>query len=153
MSELADTDLELPEPPPPGEPFLLLTAAGRWFGVPLDRVLEVVTSRECTRLPGAPAHVLGLVNLRGRVVTVIDLASALRLAESSGGHQRIAVVEHAGKRAGIAVDDTTRILTIDPSVLSPAGPGEELPIESIGEVDGRTLAVLDTDTLVGAALA
>lgn len=153
MSELTETDLELPEPPPPGEPFLLLAAADRWFGVPLNRVLEVVTSREYTRLPGAPAQVLGLVNLRGRVVTVIDLASALRLTDGPGEQLRIAVVEHAGKRVGIAVGDTTRILMIDPSALSPAGTGGELPIESIGEVEGQTLAVLDTDALVGAALA
>jgi purine-binding chemotaxis protein CheW len=154
MSEPAEIDLELPELPDPGDPFLILKAAGRWFGVPLDRVLEVVTARAYTRLPGAVDAVLGLINLRGRVVTVVDLGAALRLNVGPGPARRVAVVEHAGKRVGIAVEDTTRIAHVRPEALSPAG-GErpEFPIAATGEVNGRALAVLDTDALLAGALA
>lgn len=153
MSELADTELDLPEPAGPGEPFLLLIAADRWFGVPLPDVLEVVSARACTRLPGAPPHVLGLMNLRGRVVTVLDLAGALGLATGGAATGRVAVVDHAGTRVGLAVEDAPRILSIDPGTLTPGDGGENLPIASVTEADGRRLAVLDTGTMIGRVLA
>lgn len=153
MSDLPAPDLELPEPPDPGEPYLLLQAAGRAFGVPLPDVLEVVTPRECTRLPGAPVEVLGLVNLRGRVVTVVDLATAIGLLARPEAPGRVVVVEHRGKRVGLSVDDAPRILMIDPASLERPGVDDPLTVYAATEAEGRPLAVLDTRAVLGAVLA
>ncbi len=59
-----------------------MRAGDRWYGCTLDDVHEIVTRRPLTRLPGAPAHVPGLMNLRGLLVTVIDLAR--RVAPDAG---------------------------------------------------------------------
>lgn len=153
MSESPEPEIELPEPPPPGEPFLLLDAAGHWLGVPLPEVLEVVTPRECTRLPGAPAAVLGLVNLRGRVVTVVDLAATAGLAPGPSAPGRVVVVEHRGRRVGLAVDDAPRILKIDLEAVTGATTDDPLPTAGATEVEGRKLAILDTEALLGPVLA
>jgi purine-binding chemotaxis protein CheW len=153
MSELPAPDLELPEPPDPGEPYLLLEAAGRAFGVALPEVLEVVSPRACTHLPGAAAEVLGLVNLRGRVVTVIDLATALGLLDRPDTPGRVVVVDHRGSRVGLSVDDAPRILMIDPAGLEPPGGDEPLPVYASTEAEGRPFAILDTGALLGPVLA
>lgn len=153
MSDLPAPDLELPEPPDPGEPYLLLLAAGRVFGVPLPDVLEVVSPRACTRLPGAPPEVLGLVNLRGRVVTVVDLATAMGLLTRPDAPGRVVVIDHRGHRVALSVDDAPRILMIDPADLEMLPPDEPLPIYAATEAEGRALAILDTGALLGPVLA
>lgn len=153
MSESPEPEIELPEPPPPGEPVLLLEAAGHWLGVPLPEVLEVVTPRRCTPLPGAPAAVLGLVNLRGRVVTVVDLAASAGLARRPEDAGRVVVVEHRGRRVGLAVADAPRILKIDPDSVAGPAAGDALPAVGATEVEGRKLVILDTEALLGPLLA
>ena len=153
MSESPEPEIELPEPPPPGEPFLLLEAAGQWLGVPLPEVLEVVTPRECTRLPGAPAGVLGLINLRGRVVTVVDLAASTGLAAAPTAAGRFVVVEHRGRRVGLAVEDAPRIVKIDLETVAVAPESQPLPASGATEIEGRKLAILDTEALLGPLLA
>lgn len=142
MSQPPQPGLELPEPSAPGEPFLLLHAGGRRLGVPLPEVREVITARPYTRLPGAPAAVEGLINLRGRLVTVIDLAAALGASPAPVERARVVVVDHRGKQIGLAVDDVSRIVMVDPTT------GE--PVE---EADGHEFQVLDTAALLGPALA
>ena len=55
--------------------FLLVTASGCRFALELDAVREIIPARPCTRIPGVEAYVRGLVNLRGRVLTVVDTFS------------------------------------------------------------------------------
>lgn len=153
MSELPASDLELPEPPDPGEPYLLLEAAGRAFGVPLPNVLEVVSPRACTPLPGAPAEVLGLINLRGRVVTVVDLGTAMGLLDRPRPPGRVVVVDQRGARIGLSVDDAPRILMIDPAGLERPAGDEPLPVYASTEAEGRPFAILDIGVLLGPVLA
>src|SRR5687768_573233 len=56
---------------------LVFVAEDRRYGCPLDAIREIVPLRAATRLAGAPAYVVGLINLRGRLVTVVDLAAQL----------------------------------------------------------------------------
>lgn len=68
----------------------------------MGSVREIIPSRPVTRLPGSPPWVLGLLNLRGTVVTVIDLAG--RLGLGPGAAQSVIVVEAGGKTVGVRVD-------------------------------------------------
>jgi len=76
----------------------------RSYGIDLDAVREILRPRAATRLPGAPAAVLGLINVRGRIVTVIDLGVTLglRAAPEPGA---VILVEHGPKLVGAAVDE------------------------------------------------
>lgn len=78
-------------------------AALRWF-VPLTGVVEVLRHPVVARVPAAPARVLGMVNHRGKVLTVIDPIRALELAGTGGSADDVLVVEAGGRRFGIGVE-------------------------------------------------
>jgi Chemotaxis signal transduction protein len=79
--------------------------AGGSYGIELDAVREIIPFRRATRLPGAPAHVSGLVNVRGAIVTVIDLGAQLEDAPSARDKSSVMLIEHGGKLVGAAVDE------------------------------------------------
>jgi purine-binding chemotaxis protein CheW len=82
---------------------VLVGVAGEHYALPVDDVLEVAEFGTVAPLPGAPAAVLGVRNLRGNVLAVLDLASVFGI-ERTGSPQRMAVVEFEGRKAGLAVD-------------------------------------------------
>jgi chemotaxis signal transduction protein len=85
---------------------ILVTVGGTRLGVPLASVAEVTRLPPVTRVPGLPHWVRGLVNLRGRLVAVLDVANLLGVsaAPTTSGRQRVLVVSGDGLSAGIGVD-------------------------------------------------
>jgi purine-binding chemotaxis protein CheW len=96
--------------------YLLFGVSGRVCACELGAVREIVTSRAATRLPGAPDWVRGLINLRGTLVTVVDLAVRFGGADS-GPSKSIVVVEAAGKAFGIGVDEVRDVQSVPPDAL------------------------------------
>lgn len=82
------------------------------YAVPVEHVLEIATFRDVTRVPGAQPALIGVWNLRGRILTVIDLALVLGV-ESSGRAKYLLVVEIDGRRAGLAVDGVRDVEYLD----------------------------------------
>jgi chemotaxis signal transduction protein len=75
------------------------------YGIELDAVREIIPFRGATRLPGAPPHVAGLVNVRGAIVTVIDLGALLEGTQSARERSSVMLIEHGAKVVGAAVDE------------------------------------------------
>ena len=91
---------------------LLVSLPGAVVAVPADPVLEILPARPYARLPGAEAPVAGLVNRRGRMLTVIDLGAALDLDSTASDDQhRVVVVSWQGRELGLAVKDVLQITT------------------------------------------
>lgn len=112
---------------------MLVAAGGQQLALPMAALREVVPARPWTRLPGAPACVRGVVNLRGRMVTVVDLGAALELgAPSTHAGQRVVVVHFGGREVGLSVDEVLRI------VAEPATEGGE-PAAERGHQRFRTV--------------
>jgi chemotaxis signal transduction protein len=124
---------------------LLVVLGGERYAVPVDVVLEVVRVGRLTAVPAAPRAVLGVVNLRGEVLPVLDVAGLVGLAPAAPDRS-IVVVEHAGRRAGLAVEALLDVAPL-PAVLDEAeGPcllGSAL-------VDGSLVGVLDVGALFDA---
>ena len=78
--------------------------------MPITSLHEIVRVPEITAVPDAPDYVEGVINLRGKIVSVMDLRQALRRKARSrcSRKNRILVVEHAGKLAGLIVDSALR---------------------------------------------
>lgn len=93
---------------PPAEDVeaLVFRVAGQSYGLPLERVSEVVRLRPVTKLPRAPAGVLGVVELRGKVIGVFEPPARTARAsdESRGPHQRLLVLRTAAGDAALRVD-------------------------------------------------
>jgi purine-binding chemotaxis protein CheW len=120
------------------------------FGIAVQRVQEVASSVEMTPVPLAPPKVCGLINLRGQIVTAIDLRSCLELGERPIGQTPINVILHTEDGyASLLVDRVGEIVEVDendfelpPETLR--GPVREL-IQGAYKLDNKLMHVLDLD--------
>ena len=78
--------------------YVTVTIAGQMFGIPVLKVRDVLNPQRITKIPLASAEVAGSLNLRGRIVTAIDLRVRMGLPEGKGAKSMSAVVEHKGER-------------------------------------------------------
>jgi len=127
--------------------------AGYTYGIEVGMVQEVLRQQSRTRVPLAPPAVAGLVNLRGQVLTAIDLRSRLDLPERPEGVEpMVVVVRVAGEPVSLLVDSIGDVVDVDsdtfeqpPDTLSDAG--REL-ITGAYMLSDRLLLALDTDRAV-----
>ena len=95
----------------------MVVAGQQRFAWELSAIREIVPARAVTRLPGAPVWVLGLLNLRGRVVTVADLA--LRMGLDAGPDGSIVVLDVDGRMLGVRVDEVRAVANAEDAVVEP----------------------------------
>jgi purine-binding chemotaxis protein CheW len=95
------------------EGFVTVLTGGQLFGLPLDRVRDVFVPRGLSTVPLAPPEVAGLLNLRGRIVTAIDLRRRLGLPPREDGAAPVAVgIEERGELYGLIVDRVGDVLRL-----------------------------------------
>ncbi|MEJ2817410.1 chemotaxis protein CheW [Caulobacter sp. CCG-8] len=104
------------------ERFLVIRLGDETYGLPIAAVDEVVRLPETlTRLPKAPAYIQGVMNLRGKLIPVIDQRQRFSVSgEATGEARRVVVVTLDGLQAGFAVDAVSRILEVEAEDLMPA---------------------------------
>jgi purine-binding chemotaxis protein CheW len=124
------------------------------YGVPITSLHEIVRVPEITAVPDAPDYMEGVINLRGKIVSVIDLRK--RLGEkkiSSSRRNRILVVEHKGRLAGLIVDAASEVLKIPASDVEPSPTalqeGGLNCVTGLGKCKGRLIVLLDMTKLLG----
>jgi len=121
---------------------------GHLFGVDAQTVQEVIRYQEMTRVPMAPPAVSGLINLRGQIVTAIDLRTRLGLTPRPAGKLPMNVVVRGDEGAvSLLVDQIGDVIEVDaenfetpPDTLQ--GPARELVLGAY-KLDGRLLLLLD----------
>ena len=116
--------LERPEAPSAAAErlFIAMTVAGEVYGLDIAVVHTVITPQAITHVPKAPPFVKGVINLRGRILPVIDLRARFNLpplAPEGERHARIVVVEADGLSAGIIVDSVSEVLRLTPDAIDP----------------------------------
>jgi purine-binding chemotaxis protein CheW len=128
------------------------TLAGHFLGVPVGRVQEVIRHQEMTAVPLAPAVVRGLINLRGQIVTALDLRIPLELPAAADTLPTNVVIRSGGDMYSLLVDEIGEVIEVSadqfespPDTL--AGACREF-IRGAFKLDGRLLLVLDTDRLL-----
>ena len=90
------------------------------LGISTERIQEIIKISVITDVPHAPSHILGILNLRGRIVTVIDLGARLSLRPSQRGEQgRIIILDDSGESVGFMVDHIADVIQVDPQDLIP----------------------------------
>jgi purine-binding chemotaxis protein CheW len=127
---------------------------GDLFGVEVEHVQEVLRSQSITRVPLAPSAVAGLINLRGQVVTAIELRERLgRQPRPAGQEAVVIVVRLHGEAVSLLVDSIADVVDVDlrdfeapPDTLD--GAGREL-IRGAYKLSGQLLLALDVNRAVG----
>jgi purine-binding chemotaxis protein CheW len=119
-----------------------LRVGGESYAFAVENVLEIAELGEVAPVPGSPPAVLGVRNLRGEVLPVFDLASVFGIAREREP-RRLLVTEHAGRRAGFAVDEVTDVGELPP----PAEESESRFLRGATLEDGELVGVVDVDRL------
>lgn len=123
------------------------------FGVDIIKVQEIIRMVDITRVPNTPHYVIGVINLRGKVIPIIDMRRRLNLKETPyTKDSRIVVVEEENKIVGFIVDSVSEVLRISSSVLEPPPPmvsgiSSDF-ITSIAKLEGRLLILLDLEKVL-----
>src|ERR1700729_3794260 len=126
---------------------------GQLFGLPISRVQDVFMPERVTRVPLASREIAGVLNLRGRIVTVIDMRARLGLPKNEDGKPPMAVgVDLRGESYGLLIDKSGEVLrlpdegrkenpvNLDPRMAKLAG--------GVNRVDGQLMVVLDVDRVL-----
>jgi len=133
--------------------YVTATIGGQLFGMPISRVQDVFVPDRLTRVPLAAPEIAGMLNLRGRIVTAIDMRRRLGLPPLEDGKPRMAVgIESKGESYGLLIDSVGEVLKL------PVASCEENPVNldarlarvsaGVHRLDGSLLVVLDVDRVL-----
>lgn len=124
------------------------------FGVSIEAVHEIVRVPEITAVPDAPPFLEGMINLRGKILPVIDLRRRLRLAEvQRDKHTRVLITEDGGRLVGLLVDSVSEVLRVPEDALEP--PPEMISsigveyLSAVAKVGGRLISLLNFAKVLG----
>lgn len=123
------------------------------YGIDILRVEEIIRIISITKIPNAPNFIEGVINLRGKVIPVIDLRTRLnRTKKSHDNNTRVIVVEVSGMTVGFIVDSVKEVLRIPKNITEPpptmvSGLDSEY-ITAIGKLEDRLIILLDLDKVL-----
>lgn len=135
--------------------YLTIIIAGQMFGIPVLQIQDVLGPQKVTRIPLAPPEVAGSLNLRGRIVTAIDVRRRLGLEAAEAGKSRnmSVVVEHEGELYSLVIDRVGDVLTLyekdfesNPPTLDSIWRGVSL---GVYRLEKELLVILDVARLLG----
>ena len=133
--------------------YVTASVGGQLFGLPISRVQDVFILDRLTRVPLASAEVAGLLNLRGRIVTAIDMRSRLGLAAAASDGVKMAVgIEYKGESYGLLIDAIGEVLKLPSSGRedNPVNLDARLASVSAGvyRLEDKLMIVLDVDRVL-----
>lgn len=153
----ANSNAAIPDEDRAGAPehveYVTVQVAGALFGLPIDRVHDVFIPSGMTDVPLAPPEIMGLLNLRGRVVTALCLRRRLGLADRIAGERTMAVgLEHGGESYGLLVDAVGEVMKLTPGTHEPnpvhMDPRWTSVSRGVQRLDGQLLILLDVDAVL-----
>ncbi|KQZ01980.1 chemotaxis protein CheW [Pseudolabrys sp. Root1462] len=131
--------------------YVTAMVGGQLFGLPIRRVQDVFLPDRLTKVPLASPEIGGLINLRGRIVTLVDLAYRLGLSRRSETSMAIGV-ELAGESYGLLIDSVGEVMNLDAAALerNPINLDPRLAAVSSGiyRLEEQLLLVLDVDRVL-----
>jgi purine-binding chemotaxis protein CheW len=133
--------------------YVTATIGGQLFGLPIARVQDVFVLERLTTVPLAPPEIAGLLNLRGRIVTMIDMRCRLDFKPADGKRGRMAIgIEHRGEAYGLLIDGIGEVIRL------PTASREDNPVNldhrlarvaaGMHRLEGRLLVVLDIERVL-----
>jgi purine-binding chemotaxis protein CheW len=132
--------------------YVTVVIGSQLFGLPIGRVQDVFVLSQMTRVPLAPDDIAGVINLRGRIVTAIDLRQRLGISGGAGRAQMAVGIESDGESYGLVIDTVGEVLKpgIETAEPVPVNLDERLKLVASGvhRLDEELLVVLDVDRLL-----
>ena len=129
---------------------MLFRLGDRLYGIDLDAVREILPVRRATRVPGAPSYVAGLINVRGTIVTVLDLGARLDGNSSLASDGSVILIEHRQKLVGIAVAEVNDVMMLPAESIEHAADrdGADASIVGLGRMHDKVVIILDIHSII-----
>lgn len=144
---------EREEPKEETRQIIVFRLAREWYGVEITKVKEVIKVGKITYLPSSPEHIVGIVNLRGNILSVIDLKTIFSLPhEEPTGKMRIIAIESGMLESGLLVDEVVESIKVPVSKMEPAlltiiAEGGKY-IEGQCKVDNKLIALISVERVL-----
>lgn len=124
-----------------------------YYGIPIDRVISIEIRQSITRIPNAPNHIKGIINLRGEVVFLIDLREKLKMkTKELDNNSRIIIVSEDEIVGGLIVDSSSEVIEIDKdNIDDPPTASENVGLSyiyGIGKTKDRLVLLLDLSKIL-----
>jgi purine-binding chemotaxis protein CheW len=137
----------------PTTEYVTAMIGGQLFGLPIARVQDVFVPDRMTQVPLSPPEIAGILNLRGRIVTVIDMRCRLGVPQQKSEQPPMAVgIECRGESYGLLIDDIGEVMTLPDSMRenNPVNLDARLAQVSRGVIrlDAQLMVVLDIDRVL-----
>lgn len=132
------------------EQLVLFSLGKEEFAIPITQVKEIIQFKDVTKIPNTAEYIKGVINLRGQIIPVVDLAMKLQLSSSVSSDKRALIIETNRLEIGVVVDEVTEVIRLQDSAIEP------LPtvstneyIRGIGKDGNRLLILLNVNSLFG----
>ncbi|NLG33402.1 MAG: chemotaxis protein CheW [Syntrophomonadaceae bacterium] len=133
--------------------FVTFTLESEEYGIPINKVREIIKISEWNKVPRAPYFIKGVINLRGEIIPIIDLRILFKIKKTSSKDQyQIVIIEISGNRVGIMVEEVNEVIKLTAAAI------EQLPdilktdgssfIMGMGKQDNRILILLNADEIL-----
>ena len=131
----------------PSRQLVIFSLGAEEYALPITRVQEIIRYAEPRSVASPTPWIRGVINLRGRIVPVCDLAERLGLAVDRPDTAKIVIVETDSGTAGVIVDDVQEVLTVEDAQLEPAPGTASDHVEAIAKIGDRLVVLLNIDGL------
>jgi purine-binding chemotaxis protein CheW len=132
---------------------VVFSLANEEYGVAIGQVQEIIRPQGITRIPGMPTFIEGVINLRGKIIPIIDLRDRFGLAQKEAdSNTRVVVAEVSSQTVGLVVDSVSEVLRLANDAIDPLPPtitnidGEYL--KGVGKLDRRLIILLDLEKVL-----
>ena len=126
------------------------------FGLPISRVQDVFMPERITRVPLSPPEIAGVLNLRGRIVTVVDMRRRLELPPRADDKPPMAVgIEFKGESYGLLIDAVGEVMRLGETTLEPNPVNLDARLARVSggvhRLDGQLMVILEVDSVLNAS--
>ncbi|MNJ94699.1 Chemotaxis protein CheW [compost metagenome] len=133
--------------------YLTFTVDKQAYGIQISAIREINRISEITKVPEAPAHVAGVMNLRGKVIPVIEMRLRMKLSAGDITKETCTiVVETKAGQVGVIVDSVSSVLSLNDKDIdqTPISQGESTYIVGVGKLEGSMIMLIDIEKCLGA---
>jgi len=137
--------------------YVTVVIGGQLFGIPIEKVHDVFMPESITRVPRSENEIAGVLNLRGRIVTAIDMRRLLNLEDREQDAMKMAVgIEYRGESYGFIIDNVGEVLNLsdDSREANPTNLNKNWTNISAGvhRLEGQLMVILDVEKLLGSMM-
>ncbi|CUA98546.1 chemotaxis protein CheW [Pannonibacter sp. Pt2-lr] len=136
--------------------YVTVVIGGQLFGLPISQVHDVFVPESVTRVPLSAPEVAGVLNLRGRIVTAIDMRRRLHLPPRQDGQMMAVGIEYKHESYGLVIDTVGEVLTLSAKTAEPNPQNLDKRWSEISggvhRLDGQLMVILDVERLLGAMM-